>query len=140
MTPSDMFSVVNMVAMAMWLLMIFLPRWKGTRLLIDYKVIPIALSIIYVIYLVLSLNNGNGLDFGSLESVMQLFTREDAVLAGWVHYLAFDLLIGMWILDQNQKLGINHIWLVPCLLGTFMVGPVGFLLFIILRYFKKTTS
>lgn len=137
MSPANIFSIVNMIAIVMWLLMIFLPKWKVTRFLIDYKVIPIALSGVYVFYLVLSLKSGNGLDFGSLASVMELFTKENAILSGWVHYLAFDLLVGMWILDQNQKLGIHHLLIVPCLLGTFMLGPVGFLLFVIIKKFQK---
>ena len=76
------------------------------------------------------------MDFGSLASVMALFTEENAVLAGWVHYLAFDLLIGMWMIKQNEKIGIHQILMAPCLFATFMLGPVGFLLFMSMRTFK----
>jgi len=117
--------------------MIFLPKWKVTRWLIDYKVIPIILSLIYAVYITISISGGGGLDFGSLESVMQLFTMEDAVLAGWVHYLAFDLIVGMWMLDQNRSLGIHQLLMAPCLFFTFMFGPVGFLLFTIIKTIKK---
>jgi hypothetical protein len=137
MTSAQVFSIVNLIAMPMWVLMIFLPKWKTTRLLIDYKLIPIILSIVYLIYIVISIKQGGGMDFSSLESVMALFTAEDAVLAGWVHYLAFDLLVGMWILDQNRSIGLNHLLIVPCLLGAFMLGPVGFLLFMIMKWIKK---
>jgi len=140
MTPSEVFSIVGMMAMPMWLLLIILPKWKGTRFLIDYKVIPILLSIVYAIYIFISLREGGGMDFGSLESVMELFTKEKAVLAGWVHYLAFDLLVGMWMVNQNRDLGILQLLMVPCLIGTFMLGPVGFLLFMILRSFKLKKS
>ncbi len=77
------------------------------------------------------------MDFGSLSSVMQLFTQEYAVLAGWVHYLAFDLLIGMWLLNQNKELKIHQALMAPCLLLTFMFGPLGFLLFTIIKTFKN---
>lgn len=80
------------------------------------------------------------MDFGSLASVMELFTQENAVLAGWVHYLAFDLLVGMWMLDQNRNLGVHQLLMVPCLIGSFMFGPAGFLLFIIIKSIKKATS
>ena len=136
MTPSEVFSIVNMLALPMWLLMIILPKWKVTRLLADWKVIPLLLSLVYAFYIISSMMSGISMDFGSLESVMQLFTVENAVLAGWVHYLAFDLLIGMWILNQNQQLNIHPIILAPCLLGTFMFGPIGFLLFMIIKAFK----
>lgn len=140
MTTAEVFSISNTIVLPMWLLMLILPKWKVTRFLIDYKVIPLILSLIYVIYIGISLKTGGMMDFGSLSSVMELFTKENAVLAGWVHYLAFDLLVGMWMLDQNRKLGIHQLLMVPCLLGCFMFGPVGFLLFIIIKSLKKTTS
>lgn len=138
MTPTDVFSYAGMLAMPMWVLMIFLPKWKVTRFLMDYKLIPILLSLVYAVYIVKGLIiQGGMMDFGSLQSVMQLFTEENAVLAGWVHYLAFDLLIGMWMFHQNKTIGIHQVLMAPCLLGTFMFGPVGFLLFIILKTIKQ---
>jgi len=131
MSPEQVFSIANMMAMPMWILMITLPNWKATRLLIDYKVIPLLLSVIYAIYIFLSIQSGGGLDFGSLGSVMQLFTVKNAVIAGWVHYLAFDLLIGMWMIDQNRKLKIHPVLMAP------MLGPVGFLLFTIIKSIKN---
>lgn len=138
MTPSEVFSYAGMIVMPMWILMIFLPKWKATRFLIDYKIVPLLLSLIYAIYIIKGiLILGGMMDFGSLQSVMQLFTEENAVLAGWVHYLAFDLLIGMWMLNQNKKIGIHQVLMAPCLVGTFMFGPVGFLLFMIMKTIKQ---
>ncbi|WP_431129357.1 ABA4-like family protein [Flagellimonas flava] len=140
MSTTEVFSIAGMMAMPMWLLMIFLPKWKVTRFLMDCRVIPILLSLIYACYIILHLQSGGSLDFGSLSSVMSLFTKEEAVLAGWVHYLAFDLLIGMWMLNQNQNLGIHQLLMAPCLFATFMLGPVGFLLFMLLRTIKLERS
>ncbi|MBT8233143.1 MAG: DUF4281 domain-containing protein [Saprospiraceae bacterium] len=140
MTPSEVFSIVGMIAMPMWILMIFLPKWKVTRFLIDYKVVPIALSLIYAVYIFQAVQIGGMMDFGSLGSVMALFTEENAVLAGWVHYLAFDLLIGMWILEQNKGIGINQFIMAPCLIFTFMLGPIGFLLFMLIKTVKQKQS
>ena len=138
MSTPEVFSMANMVAMPMWLLMIVLPKWKVTRFLIDFKVIPLLLSIIYAIYIINSMLSSPPMDFGSLESVMNLFTFENAVLAGWVHYLAFDLVVGMWMLDENRTLKIHPLIMAPCLIGTFMLGPIGFALFMIIRAFKKS--
>ncbi|MFD2564504.1 ABA4-like family protein [Aquimarina rubra] len=140
MSPADVFSFANMTAMPMWILMILLPKWKVTRFLIDFKIIPLLLSIVYVIYIFQAIQIGGAMDFGSLASVMQLFTEEHAVLAGWVHYLAFDLIVGMWILNQNKTLGIHQLLIAPCLFATFMFGPVGFLLFMILKAIKQSKS
>ena len=137
MTATNVFSLVNMLAMLMWIFMIIAPKWKATRFLIDFKIVPIALAGIYAIYIFKAIQIGGMMDFGSLESVMALFTEENAVLSGWVHYLVFDLLIGMWMLEQNKKLNINQFILVPCLLFTFMMGPIGFLLFTIVKTIKQ---
>ncbi|WP_350292512.1 ABA4-like family protein [uncultured Croceitalea sp.] len=137
MSPTDVFSLANMTAMPMWILMIFLPKWKGTRFLMDYKVIPIVLALVYAFYIFTAIQIGGGMDFGSLSSVMALFTEENAVLAGWVHYLAFDLLVGMWMLNQNKELKIHQLLMAPCLFGTFMLGPVGFLAFMIIKTIKQ---
>jgi hypothetical protein len=137
MSPTEVFSLANITAMPMWLLMVILPKWKVTRFLIDYKVVPILLALVYAIYIFIAIQAGGGMDFGSLSSVMSLFTKENAVLAGWVHYLAFDLLVGMWMLDQNKELKIHQLLMVPCLLGTFMLGPIGFLAFIIIKTIKQ---
>ena len=140
MTATNVFSLVNMLAMLMWIFMIIAPKWKATRFLIDFKIVPIALASIYAIYIFKAIQIGGMMDFGSLASVMALFTEENAVLSGWVHYLVFDLLIGMWMLDQNKKLNINQFILVPCLLFTFMMGPIGFLLFTIVKTVKQKQS
>ena len=137
MTPTAVFSIASMITMPMWILMIFLSKWKVTRFLIDFKIIPLALTLIYAIYIFQAIQIGGMMDFGSLKSVMALFTEENAVLAGWVHYLAFDLLIGMWMLDQNKELKINQLLIAPCLFLTFMLGPIGFLLFIIIKTVKQ---
>lgn len=140
MTPSDVFSLSNLIALPMWVLMILLPKWKVTRFLIDFKAIPIVLSVVYLIYIAQALLIGGLMDFGSLSSVMALFTSENTALAGWVHYLAFDLLVGMWILNQNKDLNIHQVLIAPCLFLTFMFGPVGFLLFIIIKNIKRKKS
>jgi len=140
MNPSEVFSLAGTITMPMWILMAILPKWKVTRFLIDYKIVPLLLAIVYAIYISLAIQIGGWMDFGSLTSVMSLFTEEHAVLAGWVHYLAFDLLIGMWILDQNKKLDIHQLLIIPCLFGTFMFGPLGFLLFTIIKTLKPAKS
>ena len=140
MTPTEIFSIASTMAMPMWLLMILLPKWKVTRFLIDYKVIPLLLSLLYTFYISQAIQIGGWMDFGSLTSVMALFTEENAVLAGWVHYLAFDLLIGMWMLNQNKTLGIHQLLMAPCLFGTFMFGPIGFLLFMLIKTLKQKKS
>lgn len=137
MTATIVFSLANILVLPMWVLMIFLPKWRPTGFLIDNKIIPIVLSGIYVFYILQVLIANGMMDFGSLKSVMELFTIENAALAGWIHYLAFDLLIGMWMIDQNKDLNLHQVLMAPCLFLTFMFGPLGFLLFMVLKGLKS---
>ena len=131
-----LFGYAGNVAMIGWLLLIIVPYWKYTRPIVQYGLVSILLSFLYAYLLFVA--PGEPMDissFGSLEGVMNLFTDEKSVLAGWVHYLAFDLWVGSWEIGDAKKRGINR-WLVtPCLFFTFMLGPVGLLLYLMLRAF-----
>ncbi|MBT8219979.1 MAG: DUF4281 domain-containing protein [Bacteroidia bacterium] len=138
MSTETVFSIANILVMPMWVLMIFLPNWKWTTWLVDFKLVPIILALIYAVYITIAVSGGSEMDFSSLESVMNLFKDEQAVLAGWVHYLVFDLLVGMWCMNQNKSIGINSILMGVCLLGCFMLGPIGFLLFLVFKRIKQS--
>jgi hypothetical protein len=112
-------------------MLVFIPRWKWTSAVAKY-VVPAVLAIVYLTLLLMN-RPPDGAGFGSLAQVERLFSNPWLLLAGWVHYLAFDLFIGAWELQDAQRLGIRHWYLVPCLLLTFLVGPVGLLLYLAIR-------
>ena len=68
-----------------------------------------------------------------MANVQLLFTSPMAALAGWVHYLAFDLFVGCWIARKSDELNISRLIQAPILLATFMFGPFGYLLFMLLK-------
>ena len=61
------------------------------------------------------------------------------LLAGWIHYLCFDLFIGSWEVRDAKAQGISHWLVIPCLFLTFMFGPVGLLLYFALRAVRTRT-
>ena len=134
MKAEQIFSVVNLIAVLGWLLLAILPRWKYTRLVVLSGAIPLLLSAAYLVLIVLFFGKAEG-GFDSLANVIKLFTNEWAVLAGWIHYLAFDLFVGSWEVKDAQVNGISHWFVIPCLVLTFLFGPIGFLLYNILRFF-----
>ena len=91
----------------------------------------------YAIIIFSSFQADNMQDFNSLAGVMSLFTDKLGVVAGWAHYLAFDLFVGLWITSDAVKRGINRWLLLPCQILTFMFGPMGFLVYYIIRYVKE---
>ena len=131
----SLFQYAGQLTMLGWILLALVPQWKYTRPIVQYGIISILLSFLYA-YLIFFGGDGGGIDisaFGSLEGVMGLFTDPRAVLAGWVHYLAFDLWVGSWEVGDALKRGINRWLVLPCLLFTFMLGPVGLLMYLLLR-------
>lgn len=134
MKAEQIFTIANSIALISWLLIAILPRWKVTRALVLSGGVPLAMSLGYAILIVLFFGRAEG-GFDSLPNVMKLFTNEWAVLAGWIHYLAFDLFIGSWEVRDAERRGISHFVVIPCLVFTFLLGPVGLLAYSILRRF-----
>ena len=62
-----------------------------------------------------------------------MFKDPDVVFVGWLHYCAFDLLIGRTIIEDSQRRGcpllLHALVVVPCLICTMMLGPMGYLLY-----------
>ncbi len=135
MKATELFQICNGVALSAWALLILFPQWKWTKIIVIQGIIPLLLGMIYLTLIILFFGDGDG-DFNSLEGVMKLFTNPWTVTAGWVHYLAFDLFIGSWQVNNCQKLGIKHYLIIPSLLLTFFFGPIGLLLYFLIRAIK----
>ena len=136
MLPDSVFQTCSTIAMVGWIvLLIISPFWSSfDKFLIGIIITLFAIVYAWLIFQVFT--PGDFEKFSSLNGVMDLFTDKTAVTAGWVHYLAFDLLTGIWIKKNAQKYNIHHLILIPCLLLTFMVGPIGFLLYLLVRSIK----
>jgi Domain of unknown function (DUF4281) len=135
MTPDLLFKICNSIAPIGWLLMIVAPKWRWTKTIVLTGILPLLLGLVYLTLIILFFGEGEG-DFNSLQGVMKLFTSPWGVTAGWIHYLAFDMFIGSWELSNGQKHGMNHFLIIPCLLLTFFFGPIGLILFYLLRASK----
>jgi hypothetical protein len=133
MSPDLLFGVANGAALPGWLLLLFLPRWRWSARLVSSVLIPALLGSVYLVLIVRSLSAGGEGGFGSLAQIRALFENPWALLAGWIHYLAFDLFIGAWEVRDAQRIGLHHLLVVPCLALTFLLGPVGLLLYLVLR-------
>lgn len=136
MNTAQVFSAVSLLAALQWLLLIVIPKWKVTQWLINHAAVPLLLAVIYSIYIAgfFSIPGGG---FGSIQEVRTLFSHDNLLLAGWVHYLAFDLLIGFTIVKSAQAKFVSHWLVIPCLVLTFMFGPCGYLLYQIIQKIKS---
>ena len=131
MTAEQLFSIFNLIAIAAWLPLVFLPRARWATTVVPV-VMPSVLAIIYIGLVMVTLTQSGG-GFSSLASVRTLFDNDWGLLAGWTHYLAFDLFVGGWEVRDAQRRGIRHLLIVPALVLTFLFGPGGFLLYLVVR-------
>ena len=126
------FSAAGTLAVAGWLALLLAPRARWANWWLAGLAIPALIAALYTVLLALHAPGAEG-GFGSLADVTALFRTPGVLLAGWVHYLAFDLFVGAWICRRGAAEGMNP-WLVRlCLPPTFLAGPVGLLLFLGLR-------
>jgi hypothetical protein len=130
--PDTLFQMANPVALAGWLVLAVAPLAPRLADRIAGYAIPAVLSLGYVA-LILGYWSGAPGGFDSLPNVMALFTAPEIALAGWVHYLAFDLFVGAWEVRTARRERIPHLLVLPCLVLTFLFGPAGLLLFLGLR-------
>jgi len=131
MMPEQIFPVANLVALAAWILLAVFPRRAVVSTIVGTAT-PALLATIYAAVVALMWSSRTG-GFGSLAEVASLFSNRWLLLAGWIHYLAFDLLIGHWEVRDAQSRGIPHALVLPSLALTFLFGPAGWLLYLILR-------
>jgi ABA4-like protein len=132
MTPDQIFSIANTLALGAWILLIVLPRQRWVSGILAPIAMPALFAVIYVAIIATQWKGSAG-GFSSLSAVATLFTQPWLLLAGWIHYLAFDLFVGSWEVRDARERGIPHLAVVPCLLLTFMFGPAGWLAYSGLR-------
>ena len=139
--PQRLFLLANGLAMLSWLALALSPhgaRWTPRVRQLAGRFVPLLLAAAYVV-LFLAHGMGDG-GFDSLAAVQRLFAVPELLLAGWLHYLAFDLFVGAWIADRAGVLGLPHGLVLPLLLLTFMFGPAGLLAFALVQALRSRRS
>lgn len=129
-------NLIHLAILPAWALLVFAPRWRWTDRLIHSGLYPVVLGLAYVGFMIGALMFGDSsepVSFTTIEGIAAIFTHPFGVLTAWVHYLVFDLFVGMWEARDARQRGMRHWALIPCLLLTFMAGPAGLLLYFVLR-------
>lgn len=128
------FSLSNLYPLPFWLLMIVAPRWRWTQRIMRSPLVIAPLALLYAALVV----PRAGALFGSLQNptlagIQGLLGSEEGATIGWIHFLAFDLFVGRWSYLDSQERRIHPLLMAPILFFTFMLGPFGFLLYLIAR-------
>src|SRR5688572_390019 len=132
MAPEQLFSIANLIALCGWILLAALPKRKWVADTVAGIAIPALLAGLYTALIAAHFSSSEG-GFSTLGDVRLLFSNPWLLLAGWIHYLAFDLLIGSWEVRDARDRGLPHLFVVPCLVLTFLFGPAGWLAYLGVR-------
>lgn len=134
MSADTLFSFSSLLVMPFWLLLIFLPRWRITQRVMagPWTAVPAAL-----LYAVLVLPRFVGIFTAVLNPTLAGITGflsdpTNATIA-WAHFLAFDLFVGRWVYLDGRSRNISPWFISPTLFLVLMLGPIGFLLYLVVR-------
>ena len=133
--PSAIFALFGPLVLASWaalILSLFVKPARPIALAATQFLVPGLLAAAYIPLIWVGMGAEGG-GFGSIEEIRALFANDSALVAGWFHYLAFDLFVGSWIVRDKQDSGVPALLVLPCLPLTFLFGPAGLLLYFILR-------
>ena len=135
-----LFSIANTAVMPAWVLLWFAPQSRATQVIVYSYLYPAGLGVLYAILLFTAFATADGgFDpnaFSTLDGIQALLGSKQGLLAGWVHYLCFDLFTGIWIARDAQAKGISRWAALPALFFTLMAGPFGLLLYLVIRWTK----
>jgi hypothetical protein len=132
MPNETLYLVFNYGLLPAWALLIFAPRWSVTRKLVHSALLPAVIGVMHLV-LVFTAPAPDGAGAWTLQMAIKIFTEPQIFLAAWVHFLAFDLFVGAWEARDAARRGIPHLALVPCLIATNQLGPIGLLLYLGIR-------
>lgn len=132
------FNIFNSGILFFWILLLVFPKKVFTQKIIAFPWVPLVIAIGYVYFL--STTTGTfSADFSSLYGLTEMFQNSEprGVAAGWLHYLAFDFWVGCWMLKNSQEKGVKHVWIILPLICTFVLGPLGIILYTLVLLTQK---
>jgi hypothetical protein len=128
----SLFSLAGFAAMAGWLALVLAPLRPRLAQAVAAFIVPAVIGLAYAGLIARFWGEAPG-GFSSLDEVSALFGHRGILLAGWLHYLAFDLFVGAWEVREAGRVGLPHWMILPALALTFLFGPLGLLVFLALR-------
>ncbi len=129
------FKIANWFVLAGWAALLFAPVRRPAAIFIA-RLAAAMVAGLYVTLIIRGVSMGPGLPegagFQTLDAVTKLLSTREAILGGWVHFLAFDLFVASWQTEDAPRAGVPHLLLIPCLALTLLAGPAGLLLYLLL--------
>ncbi len=131
---ASIFRVSNLLALPFWALMILLPRWRWTTRILQSPLVSAAPAFLYVALVLPRLVEiWPAVTRPTLSGIAVLLGSPAGATIAWVHFLAFDLFVGRWVYLDSRERRVSAWIMAPVLFLTLMLGPAGFLLYLVVR-------
>ncbi|WP_437610197.1 ABA4-like family protein [Sorangium sp. So ce834] len=128
------FGLSGFLVLPFWALMIFLPRSRWTRRIMESPLVIVAPALLYTALVLPAIGEVLPIvNRPSLATVASLLGTPAGATIGWVHFLAFDLFVGRWVYLDSRDREISPWLMAPVLYLTLMLGPMGFALYLAVR-------
>jgi hypothetical protein len=136
-----LFRLSNVLVLPFWALMILLPRWRWTTRIMRSPLVSAAPAALYGALVFPRLGEiWPAVSRPTLNGVATLLGSPAGASIAWVHFLAFDLFVGRWIYLDSQERRVSAWLMAPILYLTLMLGPIGFLFYLIVRPLAAVAS
>jgi len=134
MNPETLFSLSSLLVMPFWLLLIFLPRWRVTEQVMAGPWLAVPAALLYAVLVLPRFGEVfTAVSNPTLTGITALLGEPVGATIAWVHFLAFDLFVARWVYLDGRSRHISSWFISPILFFVLMLGPVGFLLYLVVR-------
>ena len=134
-THNQILHAVNLGSLPAWISLVFLPRWRHTKTIT--LAIAVAYSVMYVMLAYVLFSKAlfaiDPMAFSTTEGLSRMFAESTSVLAGWAHFIVFDLWTARYFVLDSGRANIPHLAVVPCILGCMFFGPLGLLTYVTVK-------
>ncbi len=135
MTTDDFYWYASIAIFVPWALLIFVPRGRYTEPVAFGAAILLLLAAAWFTLSYFTDQEAGGNLF-SLEGFKNIFRNRAMLMTGWLNYLSFCLLVGTWQVHDAREQKIPHLFVIPSLILTLLTGPMGMLVYMLVRFFK----
>jgi hypothetical protein len=129
-----LFRLSNLLVLPFWALLILLPRWRWTERIMRSPFVSAAPALLYAALMLPRLGAiWRAIARPTLLGIATMLGSPEGATIAWVHFLAFDLFVGRWIYLDSQERRLSPLLTAPVLFLTLMLGPLGFLIYLVIR-------
>ena len=139
-TFENIYLWTNFGVLPFWLMLIIIPSSKITQIFVNSIILPLILAVAYayVIYQAILLDEQMFDVFKlylNLDNLYVVFATEIFLLIFWIHFVALSIFLGSWVSRDGIKHGIPRKVVAIPLILIYFTGPLGLVLYWMLRIF-----